>query len=142
MYQTVGDFGREMVKPVGSASSSTENNGKGSAKRLPRIIFALAEETDDDTLSQLTAGRGNTVFFPGGPKLNNTMLPIHLSRDLSNMTNPNEKKFELPPQATVAMYNEKDGIITDPEALMEDLKLKTYQPKWTKVSNSRNYYVK
>ena len=58
------------------------------------------------------------------------------------MTNPNEKRFELPPQATVAMYNEKDGIITDPEALMEDLKLKTYQPKWTKVSNSRNYYVK
>ena len=42
------------------------------------------------------------------------------------MTNPNEKRFELPPQATVAMYNEKDGIITDPEALMEDLKLKTY----------------
>ena len=142
MYQTVGDFGREMVKPVGSAGSSTDNNGKGSAKRLPRIIFALAEETDDDTLSQYTAVRGNTVFFPGGPKLHNPMLPVHLNRDLSNMTNPNEKKFELPPQATVAMYNERDGIIEDPSSLIEDLKSRTYQPKWTKVSNSRHYYSK
>ena len=69
------------------------------------------------------------------------MLPIHLNRDLSNMTNPNEKRFELPPQATVAMYNEKDGIISDPPTLIEDIKSRTYQPKWTKVSGGRNYYA-
>ena len=58
------------------------------------------------------------------------------------MTNPNEKKFELPPQATVAMYNERDGTIEDPSTLIEDLKSRTYQPKWTKVSNGRHYYSK
>ena len=87
----------------------------------------------------MTAAR-NTVFFPGGPKLNNPLLPIHLNRDLSTIRSPLEKKFELPPQATVAIYNAEDGMVCSPPLLPEDAELPTYQPKWTKVANSRNHF--
>ena len=80
------------------------------------------------------------MFFPGGPKLNNPLLPVHLNRDLSTIRSPLEKKFELPPQATIAIYNEKEGKICSPPLLPEDEKLPTYQPKWTKVANSRNHF--
>ena len=86
-------------------------------------------------------GARNTVFFPGGPRLNNPLLPIHLNGNLTSFhTSPHEKKFELPPQATIAVYNEKDGMVCNPPLLSEDDKLTTYQPKWTKAAKTRTHF--
>ena len=140
MYQTVGEFGGQLGKGPLVGSDLGGAAGKASQKRLPRIIFALAEETDDESLSQLPGPARNAAFFPGGPKLNNPLLPVHLNRDLSTVRSPLEKKFELPPQATIAIYDEKDGMVRSPPLLPDGEKPTAYQPKWTKAANSRHHF--
>ena len=140
MYQTAGEFGGQLGKGPLTRSDLGGTAGKASQKRLPRIIFALAEETDDDSLSQRTGPARHTTFFPGGPKLNNPLLPVHLNRDLSTIRSPLEKKFELPPQATIAIYDEKDGMVCNPPVLTDDEKPTAYKPKWTKAANSRHHF--
>ena len=82
---------------------------KQSTKKLPKITFSMQEETDDD-VSNLT-GFNKSTFQTTGPALNNPLLPIHLNRDLSSLTSPIAKKFELPPQVTIAYFDEKEKVV-------------------------------
>lgn len=81
------------------------------------------------------------MFFPGGPKLNNPLLPVHLNRDLSTIRSPLEKKFELPPQATIAVYDAKDGLVCNPPLFLPGgEKPSAYQPKWTKAAKGGGHF--
>ena len=136
MHHTMGDFKMPQGDGLPRKTLLKElNTGRDSNKKLPKISFSLQEDTEEDSLSQVTQHR--MPSFPTGPKLNNPLLPIHLNRDLSSLTSPISRKFELPPQATIAFFDEKEKVVkaaTDQD-MNQNPSVIGYTPKWTKVSH-------
>ena len=100
LYKTMDEFnasgkGDGLPRKTLLKESTNHTSQRQSSKKLPKITFSLQEDTDEDNISTVTGFKQNG--YPSGPKFNNPLLPIHLNRDLSSLTSPIAKKFELPP---------------------------------------------
>ena len=112
LYNTISEFGKNpppFKLPISEKEvprRSLFNNMSPGKSRLPQIVsFGGSEEDGEDDVSQFTVGKSPR------PNPNNPLLPIQLNRKISVLMQDSEtvtKKIQLPPQATIAFFDEKD----------------------------------
>lgn len=107
------------------------NNLSPGKSRLPQIVSFGGSEDGEDQVSEFTA------FKSPRPNPNNPLLPIQLNRKISVLMQDSEtvtKKIQLPPQATIAVFDEKDQTIKQATGCERPMPFENHQPKWKKVT--------
>ena len=111
LYNTISEFGKNpppFKLPISEKEvprRSLFNNMSPGKSRLPQIVSFEGSEDGEDDVSQFTVGKSPR------PNPNNPLLPIQLNRKISVLMQDSEtvtKKIQLPPQATIAVFDEKD----------------------------------
>ena len=111
LYNTISEFGKNpppFKLPISEKEvprRSLFNNMSPGKSRLPQIVSFGGSEDGEDDVSQFTVGKTQR------PNPNNPLLPIQLNRKISVLMQDSEtvtKKIQLPPQATIAVFDEKD----------------------------------